>query len=89
MRNTVEQYTRPWGNQPPRMKDKSKMSQGFSSALLPAVRRFETRTHFLINVFISFVHDKRSEVISGRAWEKRPLKVKDRGNVLHTSIASN
>lgn len=29
---------------------------------------FETKTHFLINVFISFVHDKR---FRGDKWERK------------------
>ena len=89
LRNTAEQHACPWGNQPQGWRTKGKC-HGASHKRSPAsCQKCDTQTHFLINVFISFVHDERSR---GGKWEglgsRGPWRDEPEANVLHSEKGS-
>lgn len=65
-RNIAERYACPWGNQPQGRRTQGKCHRASGKGSPASCQKCGAQTHFLINIFISFVHDGRSR---GDKWE--------------------
>lgn len=65
-RNIAERYACPWGNQPQGRRTQGKCHRASGKGSPASCQKCGAQTHFLINIFISFVHDRRSK---GDKWE--------------------